>query len=216
MSAVSCFGRRLADNHDMTHATVAGLVASYGYATVFIGTLLEGETILVAAGFAAHQGLLDWRMVVATAIVGGTLGDQCAFLLGRWRGPTLLARFPALARHAPQVHELLERHDVAFILSLRFLYGLRIAGPLIMGSSRVSPLRFALLNVVGAVAWAMLVSGAGYAFGFALVSLLADLRRFEHMLLLAILAAGFLGWLWRQHRTREISRSPKRSGSIRH
>jgi membrane protein DedA with SNARE-associated domain len=32
------------------------LVIDYGYLAVFIGCLLEGETILVLAGFAAHQG----------------------------------------------------------------------------------------------------------------------------------------------------------------
>jgi membrane protein DedA with SNARE-associated domain len=184
----------------MTHADVAGFVAAYGYAAVFVGALLEGETILLAAGFAAHQGMLDWRVVVAVAVVGAVLGDQLAFLLGRWKGAPLLARFPALARRAPRVHELLERHDVVVILALRFLYGLRIAGPLILGSSRVPLLRFALLNMVGAVIWATLVAGAGYAFGLALESMLADLRRFEHTLLLAILAAGLLVWLWRRRR----------------
>ena len=61
-------------------------VANYGYLAVFIGTLLEGETILVAAGFAAYRGLLDLPSVVLVAIVGGTLGDQTAFQLGRWKG----------------------------------------------------------------------------------------------------------------------------------
>ncbi|MDD5250329.1 MAG: DedA family protein [Rhodocyclaceae bacterium] len=184
----------------MTHAEVVGLVAAYGYAAVFVGTLLEGETILIAAGFAAHQGLLDWRAVVAVAVAGAVLGDQLAFLLGRWKGTSLLARFPALARRAPRVHAMLERHDAIVILSVRFLYGLRIAGPLILGSSRVPLLRFAVLNAIGAVAWAMLVAGAGYAFGLALESLLANLKRFEHAALLAILAAGFLFWLWRRRR----------------
>ena len=58
----------------------AQLLTDYGYLAVFAGSLLEGETILVLAGFAAHQGYLSLELTVAIAFVGGTLGDQ-VFLL---------------------------------------------------------------------------------------------------------------------------------------
>ena len=179
---------------------ISQFVASYGYLAVFAGTLLEGESVLVAAGFAAHRGLLDWRLVVLVAMVGGTLGDQLAFLLGRWRGPALVARFPALARRKPRVDRLLARYDAAFILTVRFLYGLRIAGPLLLGAGPVPFLRFAVLNVAGAVIWALAVTGAGYGFGAAAGALIADLRRYEEALLAGILAVGFLLWLWHRRR----------------
>ncbi|MBE0622390.1 MAG: DedA family protein [Burkholderiales bacterium] len=179
---------------------IAAFIASYGYLAVFVGTLLEGETVLIAAGFAAHQGLLDWPLVVLVAAAGGTLGDQSAFLLGRWKGAVLLERFPGLARRIPRVHALLERFDAMFILAVRFLYGLRIAGPLIMGSSRVPVLRFAVFNTIGAAIWAVLVSGAGYVFGVAISSFIADLRRIEEAVFLSILALGIVFWLWRKCR----------------
>lgn len=177
---------------------ISAFVASYGYLAVFIGTLLEGETILIAAGFAAHRGLLDWRLVVLVAMTGATLGDQLAFLLGRWKGTALIGRFPALAQRKTRIHDLLERYDVIFILTIRFLYGLRIAGPLILGSSRVPLFRFAVLNVVGAALWAMLITGAGYAFGIAVSSLIADLKRIEESVLVVILMMGIVLWLWRR------------------
>ena len=37
---------------------ISAFVATYGYVAVFAGTLLEGETILLSAGFAANRGLL--------------------------------------------------------------------------------------------------------------------------------------------------------------
>ncbi len=180
---------------------ISSFVTSYGYLAVFAGTLLEGETILIAAGFAAHRGLLDWPLVVLVALAGATLGDQFAFLLGRWKGDALIERFPVLARRKQRIHDLLERHDVLFILGVRFLYGLRIAGPVIMGSSRVPLLRFVLLNVVGAALWAVLIAGAGYTFGAAVEAMLADLKRVEEALLVAILAIGLGVWLWRRVRT---------------
>ncbi len=98
------------------------------------------------------------------------------------------------------MHALLERHDVLLILSVRFLYGLRIAGPVIIGTSGVSILRFALLNMMGAAIWAVLVAGAGYYFGVALTAVVADIKRVEAAILIGIPAAGFIVWLWRRRR----------------
>lgn len=204
----NCLGSRL-NTAQHSYSMIGALVATYGYLAVFLGTLLEGETVLLAAGFAAHGGLLDWPLVVAVAFVGGTLGDQLAFLLGRWKGSALIARFPALGRRAPRVHALLERHHVAFILSNRFIYGLRIAGPIILGTSGVPLMRFAVLNMMGAAIWAVTVGGAGYYFGVALAALLADLKSIEEATLTGILSAGFCAWLWRRWRAARRRANPR-------
>lgn len=180
---------------------ISAFVASYGYLAVFVGTLLEGETILIAAGFAAHRGLLDLPIVILVAMLGGTLGDQLAFLLGRWKGDALIERFPAMAKHKFRVHVLMKRHATLFILTVRFLYGLRIAGPMLLGSSHVPMLRFAMLNLIGAALWATVVSGAGYLFGLMINALITDLKRIEEVVLIAILLGGGLVWLWRKARS---------------
>lgn len=177
---------------------ISAFVAAHGYVAVFVGTLIEGETILLAAGFAAHRGLLHWPVVLAVAFAGATLGDQLAFLLGRWKGAALLARFPALAQHVPRIHALLEHHRVAFILSVRFLYGLRIAGPIVLGTSSVPRLHFAALNTIGAAIWTLVITGIGYYFGVVMEALLADIKHVEEAILVGILAAGCIWWMWRR------------------
>ncbi len=188
-------------------ATVSSLIGTYGYWMIFAGALLEGETVLLAAGFAAHQGLLDLRLVIGIAFVGGTLGDQLAFLLGRWQGTALIERFPTLARRAPRVHRLLERFSVVLILMVRFLYGLRIAGPVIMGTSRIPLVQFSLLNMIAAVIWAALVAGAGYLFGAATESAFSHIEDVEIGVLLVILSLGFATWLWHYLRDRSRKKS---------
>ncbi len=177
---------------------ITAFVVSYGYFAVFLGTLLEGETILLAAGFAAHRGLLEWSLVIAVAFLGATVGDQLAFLLGRWKGMAFITRFPALTRRAPHIHALLERHNILFILGLRFVYGLRLAGPIVIGTSNIAWLRFAVLNMVGAAIWAVLVAGAGYYFGVALESLSVNLKHIEESILVGIVVMGSFIWLWRR------------------
>lgn len=168
------------------------LIQQWGYPLVFLGAVLEGETVLLLAGLLAHSGHLQFPLVVAAAAAGGFAGDQLFFLLGRRHGGRLLARFPRLNGAAMRADGMLARHHVLFILANRFLYGLRIAGPLAVGMSAVPAGRFALLNLIGAVIWGLAITGAGYFFGQAMELLLGDIRRMEEWLLGAIVVAVLL------------------------
>ena len=44
--------------------SIETIIAAYGYPALFVGTVLEGESILVIAGFLAHRGLLFLPWVV--------------------------------------------------------------------------------------------------------------------------------------------------------
>ncbi|WP_448510501.1 DedA family protein [Immundisolibacter sp.] len=169
---------------------VSLLVARYGYAAVAVGALLEGETVLLAAGFAAHRGLLDLRLVMLIAALAGTLGDQIYFALGRRHGASLLRRLPRLAGQLPRVQALLERHHTGLIPAIRFMVGLRTAGPLLIGWAGVDPCRFTLLNMLGAAVWAVLVGGLGYVFSTTLQRLLTDIESVEEALLIGIVVVG--------------------------
>ena len=170
----------------------AQLLADYGYLAVFIGCLLEGETILVLAGFASYQGHLSLPVTLSVAFVGGALGDQIFFWIGRARGPSPLGRFPGFSQRARQVTELLNRYDAPLIVGIRFMYGLRIIGPITMGACRVSPWRFACFNLLGAAIWAPVVGGFGYLFGETLEMLLGDIKRFEATALMLLVAVAIL------------------------
>lgn len=175
------------------------LIQHYGYLAVFIGSVLEGETVLILSGFAAHRGYLDFVLVVAIAALGGFAGDQFFFTIGRMHGNRMLARFPSVQLQAARVQKLIARHQNWLIVGVRFMYGLRVAGPVLLGMSEVTHLRFALLNLVGAVVWATTISGAGYMFGQAVEMFLADAKRYETFVLAAIVVAGVGWWLYRRH-----------------
>ena len=68
-------------------------VAQYGYAALIIGSLAEGETITLLGGVAAHQGLLKFWLVVISVALGGMIGDQLLYLVGRRFGGRILRRF---------------------------------------------------------------------------------------------------------------------------
>ena len=165
----------------------AQLISEYGYLAVFIGTVLEGEAILVLAGFAAHQGYLALPLVLLAGCCGGALGDQLFFLAGRRFGPALLRRFPRLAGRVERVDALLRRYRSWLIVGFRFMYGLRVAGPVAMGLGSVSVARFLFFNCIGAVLWALVIGGAGYAFGRTMELFFDGFKRYETRAILLLL-----------------------------
>lgn len=158
-------------------------IATYGYIALLAGSLLEGETLLLLAGMAAQQGHLSLPLVLLVAFFGGTVGDQVFFWIGRRWGARLLRRFPGFRARALRVGAMMQRWDAALVVAIRFLYGLRIAGPIAMGALGFSPKRFAVFNAIGAALWSVVVGGLGYALGHSLQRLLGDLERYETLAL---------------------------------
>lgn len=184
----------------MEPSQLQDLIQHYGYLAVFIGTVLEGETVLIMAGFAAHRGYLELGWVVTVAALGGFAGDQVFFTIGRLRGHQVLASFPAVRAQSARVQQLVNRYHTWLIVGVRFIYGLRIAGPVLLGMSDVPHLRFAAFNLLGALIWATLIGGAGYLFGQAVELFLEDAKRYEAIVLGLILLGGIGVWLYRKTR----------------
>ena len=159
--------------------TLILLVQNYGYAMVFIGTLLEGETIVALAGFAAYGGHLKLELIIPIAIVGALLGDQFFFYFGRHNGRGFLSRRPHLEAKVERVHSLLERYHGWIIFGSRFMYGFRALIPMALGASRVNGVKFFLLNFLGAIVWGIFFAFGGYIFGGAIEHFLGNVKKFE-------------------------------------
>jgi len=172
------------------------LIAQYGYVAIVIGTFLEGETILVLGGFAAHRGLLRLPGVMLAAFVGSLAGDQLFFFIGRRHGPAWLARHPKWQPRVERARGLLNRHATGLILVFRFLYGLRNITPFALGLSDVPAPRFIVLNAVGAAIWAVVIALFGWSVGEAANQLIGHVERYERALGAAIIAVGALAWMW--------------------
>ena len=163
--------------------SIETLIALYGPAIVFVGTFLEGETIVVVAGFLAHQGIVNPLAVGVGAFLGSFLGDQFWFYLGRRH-----AAHPWIARirHRPMFRRAvstLEGHPIKFILTFRFIYGIRTISPVAIGLTKVPAGKFLVLNAVAAAIWAAAFTALGYAFGQTVEKLFGEISAIEHKIL---------------------------------
>jgi len=174
--------------------TVEQFVAAYGYPALLAGTFVEGETIVIAAGFAAHQGYMKLWLVMLAAFAGSLAGDQVYFFIGRLKGKPFLEKRPVWRAKAMRVSRLVDRHSTWIMLLFRFMYGFRTVTPLVIGASRISVYRFLALNAAGALIWVVAFSCIGFLFGAAAENIFREARKIEGWLALAILGAGALVW----------------------
>lgn len=187
---------------------IGSLLQEHVYPAIVLGSLLEGETTVVLAGYAAHQGYAALPAVMALTAGINFLLDLAWFWLGRWRGPQLMQRFASLRRGVDLVTPRLRQHRRKAIFMVRFLYGLRTAGPIALGMARVPAREFMLFNALGAVVWAVLFAGLGYLFGRAMAVFLGHLAHYEKLAASIIVVAGLCALLWRYHRKRVRERTP--------
>jgi membrane protein DedA with SNARE-associated domain len=178
------------------------LIETYGYVAILIGTFLEGETILVLGGFAAHQGYLVLPWVVLAAFAGSLFGDQLFFYLGRKHSQVVLSKPPAWKKKVDKVHKMLDRFQTPMILSFRFLYGLRTVSPFVIGMSPVSVKKFILLNAAGALIWAAAVGSGGYLFGHTLEVFIGKIKSYEIYIMGSVAIVGLLIWIFHFYRRR--------------
>jgi len=172
------------------------LIAEYGnvfYAITFVWTFLEGETFVIFAGWAAHQGYLDIRWLIGAAWIGSFCGDQLWFYLGRRYGQRILRRFPKMQGGVETALMLARKYNTIFILSFRFIYGIRNVSSFSLGMSGLSWTRYLILNFIAAGIWACTFAGAGYLFGQLSEAVLGKMaKQFGLAMLLIFLVVAWL------------------------
>lgn len=139
---------------------------AFAYLGAALWSFFEGETfVLAAAAIGATVGLVDPWILLASVWVGSYMGDQTWFYLGRRYGPSILRRFPKSRPRVESANRLLEQYGTLFILTFRFLYGIRNIASVVCGLAGYSRVRFAVLNFFAAGIWASSFVAAGWFLG---------------------------------------------------
>ncbi|ESY97581.1 DedA family protein [Mesorhizobium australicum] len=172
-------------------------IEQYGLLAVFLGCVAEGESVAILGGFFAHQHVFVlWHAFVAAAL-GAFAGDTFFFILGRSfadnRHVVRLRRRPGFRR----AYRLLNTHPNIFVLSNRYVYGMRLVGGIAAGLSTIAAPRFVILNAISSVIWAVLFSTIGYVFGLGAEQLIGQALMKHERLFVGLgigLAVAVLAW----------------------
>jgi membrane protein DedA with SNARE-associated domain len=183
------------------------LLQKFGYLAVFVGTFLEGETILVMAGFVSERGHLEQLLVVGAAFLGAYVGHVFWFWLGRRHGVRLLDRFPKMKKHFGRGIRMFERYGAPAIFITQWLYGLRVTCAVIIGISRIPTIKFLVYEAVTCLVWAFVIATAGFYFGRAVESVLGKAAHIEKWGLLLLVVVGVAIWGYHQWKERRQGES---------
>ena len=194
---------------DLTH-----IIDSWGYVAIFVivvlgnvGLPVPEETVLTIGGYLAWQGQLRFWLVALVGVVSAMAGDNLGYWLGRRHGQRVLARLMATAPgRVEKMQRFVRDHGALSVFVARFVTGLRfMAGPL-AGSTGLSPGRFFIANLLGAVVYVPIIVGVGYAVGLGLGDRIERLRHAagdaERVVVIGVLVAAVVAWIVMARRRR--------------
>lgn len=174
-------------------------VEQWGYIAVFLGSLVEGESIIFMAGWMAQKGYLSLPKIILIAFTGTLIADQSLYFIGHFYGSKVLDKFPSLKPRTDKAFSLLKKYNILFILSFRFIYGIRTISPIVIGASGIGIKKFVLLNVLAALVWSLSSCLAAYYFaGF----LIDKFHLISKILLGVVVIGGMLGYAYYKARGR--------------
>jgi membrane protein DedA with SNARE-associated domain len=157
--------------------TVLNIIREYGtltYVILFLYCALKSGSLPLFAGIAAHLGALNLALVAAVVFLGGYLGDELRFYLGRKYGVENLSARPGYQKSVRTAKRLLDRFGKAYIFLYRYPKGMRTIGALPVALTDMSWRVSTSLNFASAVTWTFAMVGVGYLSGAALEEVIGD------------------------------------------
>ena len=139
---------------------------------------LPGDSLLFALGAIGSGNVgINLPLVTVLLIVAAIIGDAVNYWIGYKLGPAVFSREEAAGgsrslfdrllnrKHLIRAQEFYEKYGGKTIILARFVPIVRTFAPFVAGVGKMNYFRFALYNVVGAIAWVLICVGAGVAFG---------------------------------------------------
>ncbi len=209
-----------------------GHLGHWSYLVIFIvvalecqallGLVMPGESLVVAGGFFAEQGLLDPGILIVVISTAAILGDSIGYELGRHLGRGWLlkhgTRFGLRQERLDHVDSFFVRHGGKAVFASHFLHLLRALMPFAAGARHMRYLRFLLFNAAGCIVWATVYVLLGYLTGKSWHVAAKWIGGASEIVVGALLLAIALCWLWRwlgrheagvKQRWREVAEHPR-------
>jgi membrane protein DedA with SNARE-associated domain len=147
---------------------IIGLAAALECAA-FAGLLVPGESLVLASGFLAHQGVLSLDAVIVAAALGAIAGDNIGYQIGARLGRAWLlrhgGRLGVTDARLRRAERFFERHGPKAVFVGRFVGFARALVPFVAGASRMAYRRFVVYDTLGAALWTVTFVVLGYALG---------------------------------------------------
>jgi len=166
------------------------LMKEYGYSILFAWSILEGEMGLIMGGLLCHTGDMWLPLAIFIAGLGGFVGDQIYFYIGRYNKSYVHSKFKGQRRKFALAHLLLKKYGWPIIFAQRYMYGMRTVIPISIGLTRYDAKMFAFINLLSAWVWAGLTIVPVWYFGEEILKVLDWAKAHWYFALPLVLGLG--------------------------
>jgi membrane-associated protein len=130
-----------------------------------VGFVLPGSSILFSAGLvAATEENVSITALLTVIFMAAFIGNQVGFVIGRVLGRSYLSKrkSPALQKVIRKCESFYAKSGWWSVVAARFVPWVRTFLPLIAGASKMPYYQFLSANILGALAWGVGITLAGY------------------------------------------------------
>lgn len=181
------------------------IIEKTGYAGVFLLMALESanipipsEVIMPFSGFLAQQGVFNIWILALVGALGNLAGSLLSYWLGYLIRGTKWMRYEKVIKEIEKAKIWTDRFGDWAILISRVLPVVRTFISFPLGVVRVKSLwRFCWLTFAGAFIWSYVLAKVGFVMGENWKVLETYFRKFDYVIL-AIIVAGLIFWVWKE------------------
>ena len=170
-------------------ATMEFFLMKYGLAAVFFLAMAEADAVPVLTGVVAHFGYFGFVKSIAVASGGAFTGDCVWYWIARTHSEWIRAS-RIYARSAKVAENLDRRFSVWQIPASHIVYGTRIATMALSGIKKMSFSKFAVMDLLGCVAFTTAFVTLGFLFSSSASLIIGHIKRLELFLLLVMIIAA--------------------------
>lgn len=149
-----------------TYAILFGVIfAETGFV---ITPFLPGDSLLFTAGAIASLGSLNIVVTLTILFLAAIAGDTVNYWIGHFFGKKIVDN-PRIKfinqEHIDKTEQFFKKYGGKTIILARFVPIVRTFAPFVAGIGSMNYSKFIFFNVVGAILWVFILTGAGYFFG---------------------------------------------------
>jgi len=201
-------------------ASMGGWLPALLFLIVFCETglvvtpFLPGDSLLFAVGaLAAIDGSpIDLPLILVMLTIAAIGGDAVNYAIGYRVGPRVFTSETSRLlnkQHLLRTQAFYAKYGGKTIILARFMPVVRTFAPFVAGIGMMRYSRFALFNIVGAIAWVFSFTLAGYFFGNVPV-----VKRNFHVVIVAIIVISFMPPIIEYLRSRRESAAAKSAAPV--
>ena len=171
-----------------------GILASY------LGTLIEGEIMLLTSVISAKMGLFNYYWGLVAAFFGAYTKAWIKYMIARKQGAKLLNKKPALKAKLDNASSWFDKRPYTFLSVYKFMYGMSTVVILMSGIKKISYLRFGIHAAIGIFLWVAVIGSLGYFCAEAMMENINKVTDYKFHIIGVMIVLGLGVWFFKHHK----------------